>query len=423
MEHEGRMKDEGAKVAAWKITVGVIGGAIALLALLVLAVFCMYRRRRRHCTFDAEEAMKLSPIYVAKSVLEPPISDLKEVRQFSLLELNEATNAFNKRIGEGGFGAVYYGILSDGQAIAVKVRSTTSIQGLREFTNELTLLSKIRHTNLVPLIGFCPEQQILVYPYMSNGSLQDRLYGEASCRKPLDWITRLNIAARGLHFLHTSSGARCIIHRDVKSSNILLDNSMVAKVADFGFSKYAPQEGDSMVSLEVRGTTGYLDPEYYSTQQLTVKSDVFSFGVVLLEIICGREPLNIHRPRPEWSLIEWANQHYKESNIQAIVDTSISMSYTPEAMWRVLEIALGSVESKGHLRPSMEGIIRELEDALIIENNASQYMASMSIESLASARLSVSDINNTRPPPPAPFIYQFDPSPVFSETMGSPDPR
>ncbi|KAI5071633.1 hypothetical protein GOP47_0013884 [Adiantum capillus-veneris] len=428
MEHEGRMKDDGSKVAWWKITAGVIGGAIALLALFVLAVsiFCMYRRRRRHCTFDAEEAMKLPPIYVAKTVLEPPIFDLKEMQQFSLLELNEATNAFNKRIGEGGFGAVYYGMLPDDQAIAVKVRSTTSIQGLREFTNELTLLSKIRHANLVPLIGFCPEQQILVYPYMSNGSLQDRLYGEAPCRKPLDWITRLNIAlgaARGLHYLHTSSGVRCIIHRDVKSSNILLDNSMVAKVADFGFSKYAPQEGDSMVSLEVRGTAGYLDPEYYSTQQLTVKSDIFSFGVVLLEIICGREPLNIHRPRPEWSLVEWASQHFKEANIQAIVDTSISASYTPEAMWRVLEIALASVEPKGHVRPTMEDIIRELEDALIIENNASQYMASMSIESLASARLSVSDINSTKPAPPAPLFYQFDPSPVFSETMGSPDPR
>lgn len=370
--------------------------------------------------------MNFPPIYVAKTVLEPSIIDLKfmEVQQFSLLELTNATNDFNKRIGEGGFGAVYHGTLPDGQAIAVKVRSMTSIQGVREFTNELTLLSKIRHPNLVPLIGFCPDQQMLVYPYMSNGSLQDRLYGETSGRKPLDWITRLNIAlgaARGLHFLHTSSG--CIIHRDVKSSNILLDNSMLAKVADFGFSKYAPQEGDSMVSLEVRGTTGYLDPEYYSTQQLTVKSDVFSFGVLLLEIICGREPLNIHRPRPEWSLVEWAHQHFKDSNIQAIIDASIALSYTQEAMWRVLEIAVGSVALKGHLRPTMENIIRELEDALIIENNASQYMASMSIESLASARLSASDNVSSKPPPPVPLFYQFDSSPVFPEPIPLPDPR
>ncbi|CAN1348831.1 Nodulation receptor kinase [Linum perenne] len=142
---------------------------------------------------------------------------------------------------------------------------------------------------------------------MSNGSLQDRLYGEAAKRRTLDWPTRLSIAlgaARGLTYLHTFA-ERCVIHRDVKSSNILLDHSMNAKVADFGFSKYAPQEGDSGVSLEVRGTAGYLDPEYYSTQHLTAKSDVFSFGVVLLEIISGREPLNIQRPRNEWSLVEW----------------------------------------------------------------------------------------------------------------------
>eukprot|EP00250_Pteridium_aquilinum_P016348 c2305_g1_i1 orf=90-887(+) len=248
MDNATMMKEQFS-YGSWRtIIVGIFGGvALFSVFVVVVAALCIQWRRRRHCTFDAEKAMKLPPIYVAKTALEPQVIDLKsmEMQQFSLMELNEATNAFDKRIGEGGFGAVYHGMLPDGQAIAVKVRSMTSIQGVREFTNELNLLSKIRHPNLVPLIGFCREQQILVYPYMSNGSLQDRLYGEASGRKPLDWITRLNIAlgaARGLHFLHTSSGVRCIIHRDVKSSNILLDNSMMAKVADFGFSKYAPQE-------------------------------------------------------------------------------------------------------------------------------------------------------------------------------------
>uniref|UniRef100_A0A453B9A4 non-specific serine/threonine protein kinase n=1 Tax=Aegilops tauschii subsp. strangulata TaxID=200361 RepID=A0A453B9A4_AEGTS len=146
---------------------------------------------------------------------------------------------------------------------------------------------------------------------MSNGSLQDRLYGEASKRKVLDWPTRISVcigAAKGLVYLHNFAG-RCIIHRDVKSSNILLDQSMCGKVADFGFSKYAPQEGDSVASMEVRGTAGYLDPEYYSTQVLSTKSDVFSFGVVLLEIVTGREPLDVQRPRSEWSLVEWASFH------------------------------------------------------------------------------------------------------------------
>eukprot|EP00249_Psilotum_nudum_P024644 c29248_g1_i1 orf=2870-5629(+) len=407
----------------FKLLVGCfVGGSLLLLVVVIIIAYSfLYKRHAKLFSAEASKAFQSPPKYVMKAVPELEKVELKSIymQEFSLSELHTATNSFSNRIGEGGFGAVYHGILPDGQIVAVKVRSANSIQGIREFTTELTLLSGIWHENLVPLIGYCPEQQILVYPYMSNGSLQDRLYGEAARRKPLDWMTRLNIAlgaARGLNFLH-SAGARCIIHRDVKSSNILLDNSMVAKVADFGFSKYAPQEGDSMVSLEVRGTAGYLDPEYYSTQQLTVKSDVFSFGVVLLEIICGREPLNIHRPRPEWSLVEWAKPFIQESNIQAIVDPTINSSYTPESMWRVVEIALSSVEPLGFHRPTMADIIRELEDALIIENNASQYMAS--IESLGSFRMST----EVKMPPPMPLFYQFDPSPVFSETMGSPDPR
>ncbi|KAF5958360.1 hypothetical protein HYC85_005585 [Camellia sinensis] len=288
-----------------------------------------------------------------------------------------ATQKYKTMIGEGGFGSVYRGTLTDGQEVAVKVRSATSTQGTREFNNELNLLSAIRHENLVPLLGYCCEndQQILVYPFMSNGSLQDRLYGEAAKRKTLDWPTRLSIAL-GLMYLHSFAG-RCVIHRDVKSSNILLDHSMCAKVADFGFSKYAPQEGDSGASLEVRGTAGYLDPEYYSTQHLSAKSDVFSFGVVLLEIISGREPLNIHRPRNEWSLVEWAKPFITNSKIDGIVDPSIKGGYHAEALWRVVEVALACIEPFSAYRPCMVDIVRELEDALIIENNASEYMKSI----------------------------------------------
>uniref|UniRef100_M8CC80 Nodulation receptor kinase n=1 Tax=Aegilops tauschii TaxID=37682 RepID=M8CC80_AEGTA len=238
--------------------------------------------------------------------------------------------------------------------------------------------------------------------------------GEASKRKVLDWPTRISVcigAAKGLVYLHNFAG-RCIIHRDVKSSNILLDQSMCGKVADFGFSKYAPQEGDSVASMEVRGTAGYLDPEYYSTQVLSTKSDVFSFGVVLLEIVTGREPLDVQRPRSEWSLVEWASFHctpsetmhfhlqlllvlvtvhstivrgkqrtakpyIRDFRIEEIVDPGIKGQYCSEAMWRVLEVATACTESFSTFRPSMEDIARELEDALIIENNASEYMRSM----------------------------------------------
>ncbi|XP_064981099.1 nodulation receptor kinase-like isoform X2 [Musa acuminata AAA Group] len=300
------------------------------------------------------------------------------VHQFSLKYIESATCNYKTLIGEGGFGTVYRGILPHGQEVAVKVRSATSTQGTREFNNEVNLLSTIMHENLVPLLGYCSEndQQILVYPFMSNGSLQDRLYAK---RKILDWPARLSIvlgAARGLMYLHTFF-ERCIIHRDVKSSNILLDHSMCGKVADLGFSKFAPQEEDSGASLEVRGTAGYLDPEYYSTQQLSSKSDVFSFGVVLLEIVTGREPLNIHRPRSEWSLVEWAKPYIRESRIEEIVDPSIKGQYHPEAMWRVVETASCCVEPIGSYRPNMVDVVRELEDALIIENNASEYMRSI----------------------------------------------
>ncbi|KAL2348975.1 hypothetical protein Fmac_002975 [Flemingia macrophylla] len=280
------------------------------------------------------------------------------IQTFTLEDIEMATQKYKTLIGEGGFGSVYRGTLNDGQEVAVKVRSATSTQGTREFDNELNLLSAIQHENLVPLLGYCNEndQQILVYPFMSNGSLQDRLYG--------------------LAYLHTFPG-RSVIHRDVKSSNILLDHSMCAKVADFGFSKYAPQEGDSNVSLEVRGTAGYLDPEYYKTQQLSEKSDVFSFGVVLLEIVSGREPLDVKRPRNEWSLVEWAKPYIRASKMDEIVDPGIKGGYHAEAMWRVVEVALQCLEPFSAYRPCMVDIVRELEDALIIENNASEYMKSI----------------------------------------------
>lgn len=374
---------EALEVTSRKIYFIGAGGSLTFIC--ALGIFnCFYRRAHRS---RRKEHLEIeNPVFSESSIHDLSISLV--VHQFSLKYIETATCNYKILIGEGGFGSVYHGILPHGQEIAVKVRSSTSVQGTREFNNEVNFLSTIKHENLVPLLGYCSEnnQQILVYPFMSNGSLQDRLYGEASKRKTLDWPTRLSImlgAAKGLLYLHTFS-ERCIIHRDVKSSNILLDHSMCGKLTDLGFSKYAPQEGDSGASLEVRGTAGYLDPEYYSTQVLSAKSDVFSFGVVLLEIVTGREPLNIQRPRNEWSLAEWARPYIKEARIEEIVDPNIKGQYHSEAMWRIVEIASCSVEPVGSFRPNMIDIIRELEDALIIENNASEYMRS--IESMGSNR-------------------------------------
>ncbi|KAL0450085.1 UNVERIFIED_CONTAM: Nodulation receptor kinase [Sesamum latifolium] len=337
----------------------IVGGSLLVITIVGACLFCLCRNKMKALQkFNLKgHMMSKNAIYSVAST-ETLARKSISIQNFTLEYIETATQTYQTLIGEGGFGPVYRGTLPDDQEVAVKVRSATSTQGTREFENELNLLSAIRHENLVPLIGYCCEndQQILVYPFMSNGSLQDRLYG--------------------LTYLHTFS-ERCVIHRDVKSSNILLDHSMCAKVADFGFSKYAPQEGDSATSLEVRGTAGYLDPEYYSTQNLSAKSDVFSFGVVLLEIVSGREPLNISRPQSEWSLVEWAKSHIRNSKVEEIVDPSIKGGYHAEAMWRVVEVALACIEPYAAYRPCMADIVRELEDAFIIENNASEYMKSI----------------------------------------------
>ncbi|CAI0405382.1 unnamed protein product [Linum tenue] len=387
-----------------RIVIAIACGSFILAVAVVAACLLLCRQKLRTwgCINGKQLIMSKGAVFSIATTDEDPLRTIN-IQMFTLNQIENATQKYKTLIGEGGFGSVYRGTLFDGTDVAVKVRSSTSTQGTKEFQNELNLFSAIRHENLVPLIGYCSErdQQILVYPFMSNGSLQDRLYG--------------------LTFLHTFA-ERCIIHRDVKSSNILLDHSMNAKVADFGFSKYAPQEGDSGASLEVRGTAGYLDPEYYSTQHLSAKSDVFSFGVVLLEIISGREPLNIQRPRNEWSLVEWAKPYVRESRIDEIVDPGIKGGYHAEAMWRVVEVALACIETFSAYRPCMPDIVRELEDALIIENNASEYMKS--IDSIGGYSLGGSNRFSIKPPVlPTPPPTPPEPSPINPQSMASVAPR
>uniref|UniRef100_A0A2N9HLL3 non-specific serine/threonine protein kinase n=1 Tax=Fagus sylvatica TaxID=28930 RepID=A0A2N9HLL3_FAGSY len=268
-----------------------VGGSILLLVLLLAGVYAFHSKKR------AERAIKRTKPFAQwdLSGRSGSAPEVKGVRCFSLKELEKYTNHFSEAnvIGSGGYGKVYQGTLPTGQLIAIKQDKKGSTQGELEFKTEIELLSRVHHKNLVSLLGFCFEkgEQILVYEYVTNGSLKDSLSGKSGIR--LDWMRRLRVAlgaARGLAYLHEFADPP-IIHRDIKSNNILLDESLNAKVADFGLSKPIA-DSESNVMTQVKGTMGYMDPEYYTTLRLTEKSDVYSFGVLMLELITSRKPID-----------------------------------------------------------------------------------------------------------------------------------
>ncbi|CAN6482772.1 unnamed protein product [Victoria cruziana] len=294
---------------------------------------------------------------------------------FSFHELSDATSGFSPRniLGQGGFGCVYKGRLTDGREVAVKQLRTGSTQGEREFRAEVETISRIHHRHLVSLVGYCIDydQRLLVYEYVPNNTLDYHLHGE---RRPvMDWKTRAKIAAgaaRGIAYLHEDCHPR-IIHRDIKSSNILLDGKFEAQVSDFGLAKLT-LDADSHVTTRVMGTFGYLAPEYASSGKLTDKSDVFSFGVVLLELITGRKPVDTSRPLGDESLVEWARPLLQDAlesaNFQHLADTRLDNNYDETEMFRMVEAAAACIRHSAELRPRMGQVARALSSEIDVSD-------------------------------------------------------
>ncbi|KAG8492166.1 hypothetical protein CXB51_009600 [Gossypium anomalum] len=291
---------------------------------------------------------------------------------FSLRQIKAATNNFDSanKIGEGGFGPVYKGVLSDGMVIAVKQLSSKSKQGNREFVNEIGMISALQHPNLVKLYGCCIEgnQLLLIYEYLENNSLARALFGRDEHRLALDWSTRKKIClgiARGLAYLHEESRLK-IVHRDIKATNVLLDKDLNAKISDFGLAKLDEEE-NTHISTRIAGTIGYMAPEYAMRGYLTDKADVYSFGVVLLEIVSGKSNTN-YRPKEEFVyLLDWAYVQQEQGNLLELVDPSLGSKYSNEEALRMLNIALLCTNPSPTLRPSMSSVVSMMEGKIPVQ--------------------------------------------------------
>ncbi|KAF3773541.1 putative LRR receptor-like serine/threonine-protein kinase [Nymphaea thermarum] len=293
---------------------------------------------------------------------------------FTYKDIMRITNNFQRMIGKGGSGTVFYGKLIDGSEVAVKTLTSTTVQSCKEFAAEIKLLTKVHHKYLVSFHGFCEEgdNMILLYEYMSGGNLREILSEDSGSSVVLSWKQRLKIAlssAKGLEYLH--SGCRPpIIHRDVKTSNILLNGDSEAKLADFGLSKICATDDITHMTTTVAGTPGYVDPEYYNTNKLTEKSDVYGFGMVLLELITGhRAILTLEAQRVH--ILQWVTPKIMRGDVASLVDPRLQGQYNINSIWKVVEIALACGEEAAIRRPTMTEVVNGLKAAMEIEGQGS----------------------------------------------------
>ncbi|CAL4907266.1 unnamed protein product [Urochloa decumbens] len=379
----GKFKEKPSNLKAAVIG-GAAGGAAAFGIVAAICVVAYQSKKRRELGTSVSHSSGWLPVYgssqtnASKSsgsksaaLLNPNITAM--CRHFSFPEIKAATKNFDESlvIGVGGFGKVYRGVVDGDTKVAIKRSNPSSEQGVLEFQTEIEMLSKLRHKHLVSLIGCCEDdgEMILVYDFMLHGTLREHLYKTG--KPPLSWRQRLEItigAARGLHYLHT--GAKyTIIHRDVKTTNILVDENWVAKVSDFGLSKTGPTTAmQTHVSTMVKGSFGYLDPEYFRRQQLTEKSDVYSFGVVLFEVLCARPALNPSLPREQVSLADHAMSCQRKGTLQDIMDPLLKGKIAPDCLKKYAETAEKCLADHGVDRPSMGDVLWNLEFALQMQD-------------------------------------------------------
>lgn len=304
-----------------------------------------------------------------KSISSSVSTDIPNIgwgQWYSLRELEVATDGFAKTnvIGEGGYGIVYRGVLSDNSVVAVKNLLNKKGQAEKEFKVEVEAIGKVRHKNLVSLLGYCAEgaERMLVYAYLDNGNLEQWLRGDLGRSSPLPWDIRMKIAigtAKGLAHLHEGLEPK-VIHRDVKSSNILLDKRWNPRVSDFGLAKLLGSEA-SYVTTRVMGTFGCVAPEYASTGMLSEGSDVYSFGVLLMEIISGRSPVDYARPTGEVNMVDWFKGMIATRRGEEVVDPLIEVLPSPRALKRALLVCLRCLDLDANKRPKMGQIVHMLE--------------------------------------------------------------
>ncbi|KAE8722327.1 putative serine/threonine-protein kinase [Hibiscus syriacus] len=379
LHHTKFLKQTTLRGNNYRVKLGLVIAGAAIACILIGIGIVHFRRRRKK---------KIVARVTSRDILTAPSTSTSQTNSsystskcdiergstyfgahvFSYEELQEASNNFSssKQLGEGGFGTVYHGVLRDGRIVAVKRLYSNNFKRVDRYMNEIEILTRIRHPNLVTLYGCTSRRSrelLLVYEYIPNGTLADHLHGKRSNSSSLTWHVRLSIAvqtAKALAYLHASE----IIHRDVKSNNILLDNNFHVKVADFGLSRLFPNDV-THISTAPQGTPGYVDPEYHRCYQLTEKSDVYSFGVVLIELVSAKQAVDISRHRHDINLAGMAINRIQNQALHELVDPSLGFENNctvKNTVTAFTELAFQCLQQEREMRPSMEEVLETLKE-------------------------------------------------------------